>query len=130
MKTINTLQDLVGMVGQPVATSDWILVTQEAVNQFAEATGDHQWIHVDVERAKAGPFGGWSGGWIKSERKSGMSRSWLSKNIESAAVNSAFVGMAKQVQDGLEQATAGTRASDSTESSKNGYGLVGQCWPP
>ena len=57
MKTINNLQDLVGMVGQPVATSDWILVTQEAVNQFAEATGDHQWIHVDVERAKAGPFG-------------------------------------------------------------------------
>ncbi len=45
------------MVGQHVATSDWILVTQEAVNQFAQATGDHQWIHVDVERAKAGPFG-------------------------------------------------------------------------
>ena len=57
MKTINNLQDLLGLVGQPVATSDWILVTQEAVNQFAEATGDHQWIHVDVERAKAGPFG-------------------------------------------------------------------------
>lgn len=57
MKTINHLQELVGMVGQPVATSDWILVTQEAVNQFAQATGDHQWIHVDVERAKAGPFG-------------------------------------------------------------------------
>ena len=57
MKNINHLQELLGMVGQPVATSDWILVTQEAVNQFAEATGDHQWIHVDVERAKAGPFG-------------------------------------------------------------------------
>jgi hypothetical protein len=57
MKTINTLQELVGLVGQSVATSDWILVTQEAVNQFAQATGDHQWIHVDVERAKAGPFG-------------------------------------------------------------------------
>ena len=37
--------------------SDWITVTQEQVNLFAEATGDHQWIHVDVERAKAGPFG-------------------------------------------------------------------------
>ena len=37
--------------------SDWITVTQEQVDQFAEATGDHQWIHVDVERAKAGPFG-------------------------------------------------------------------------
>lgn len=57
MKTINTLQELAAMVGQVVATSDWITVTQEAVNQFAEATGDHQWIHVDVERAKAGPFG-------------------------------------------------------------------------
>ena len=45
------------MVGQEVAVSDWITITQEQVNQFAEATGDHQWIHVDVERAKAGPFG-------------------------------------------------------------------------
>ncbi|MDE1898143.1 MAG: MaoC family dehydratase, partial [Xanthomonadaceae bacterium] len=35
----------------------WITITQQQVNQFAEATGDHQWIHVDVERAKAGPFG-------------------------------------------------------------------------
>ena len=37
--------------------SDWITVTQEQIDLFAEATGDHQWIHVDVERAKAGPFG-------------------------------------------------------------------------
>ena len=37
--------------------SDWITITQEQVNLFAQATGDHQWIHVDVERAKAGPFG-------------------------------------------------------------------------
>jgi len=40
-----------------VAVSDWLTITQEQVNLFAEATGDHQWIHVDVERAKAGPFG-------------------------------------------------------------------------
>ena len=46
------------VVGQEVAVSDWITITQEQVNQFAQATGDHQWIHVDVERAKAGPFGG------------------------------------------------------------------------
>jgi acyl dehydratase len=45
-------------VGQEVATSDWLTITQEQVNQFAQATGDHQWIHVDVEKAKAGPFGG------------------------------------------------------------------------
>src|ERR1044072_760065 len=57
-KTFQTLQDLAACVGQEVAVSDWITVTQEQVNQFAEATGDFQWIHVDVERAKAGPFGG------------------------------------------------------------------------
>ena len=45
------LKDLAGMVGQEVGLSDWLEVTQERVNQFAEATGDHQWIHVDVERA-------------------------------------------------------------------------------
>jgi acyl dehydratase len=58
MKTFQTLQDLAACVGQEVAVSDWITVTQEQVNLFAEATGDHQWIHVDVERAKGGPFGG------------------------------------------------------------------------
>jgi acyl dehydratase len=57
-KTFQTLQDLAACVGQEVAVSDWIAVTQAQVNQFAEATGDHQWIHVDVERANAGPFGG------------------------------------------------------------------------
>ncbi|MEJ8824661.1 MaoC family dehydratase [Variovorax humicola] len=58
MKTYQTLQDLAACVGQEVATTDWMTITQEQVNQFAEATGDHQWIHVDVERAKTGPFGG------------------------------------------------------------------------
>jgi acyl dehydratase len=57
MRTLQTLAELPALVGQDVATSDWITITQEQVNQFAEATGDHQWIHVDVERAKAGPFG-------------------------------------------------------------------------
>jgi len=56
-KTFQTLQDLAACVGQEVAVSDWITITQQQVNQFAEATGDHQWIHVDVEKAKAGPFG-------------------------------------------------------------------------
>ena len=58
MRTIASLADLPALVGQEVATSDWITVTQEQVNLFADATGDHQWIHVDVEKAKAGPFGG------------------------------------------------------------------------
>lgn len=57
MKTFQTLQELAACVGQEVAVSDWVDITQAQVNQFAEATGDHQWIHVDVERAKAGPFG-------------------------------------------------------------------------
>jgi len=58
MKTFQTLSDLAACVGQEVAISDWVTITQEQVNQFAEATGDHQWIHIDVERAKQGPFGG------------------------------------------------------------------------
>lgn len=57
MKTFETLADLAACVGQEVATSDWVAITQEQVDLFAQATGDHQWIHVDVERAAQGPFG-------------------------------------------------------------------------
>jgi acyl dehydratase len=57
MKTFDTLQDLADCVGQEVATSDWVEITQDRINQFAQATGDHQWIHVDLERASQGPFG-------------------------------------------------------------------------
>ena len=57
MKTFQTLSDLAACVGQEVAVSDWITITQAQVNLFAEATGDHQWIHVDAEKAAAGPFG-------------------------------------------------------------------------
>ena len=57
MKTFRNLAELPALVGQEVAVSDWLTITQEQVNLFAQATGDHQWIHVDVERAKAGPFG-------------------------------------------------------------------------
>jgi acyl dehydratase len=46
------LKDLDGLVGQEIGVSDWLEITQERVNAFADATGDHQWIHVDVERAK------------------------------------------------------------------------------
>jgi acyl dehydratase len=49
---------LKALVGQHLGYTDWMEVTQERVNLFAEATGDHQWIHVDEERAKNGPFGG------------------------------------------------------------------------
>ena len=56
--TVNGLEGLREQIGKPLEPSEWHRVTQEQVNQFAEATGDHQWIHVDVEKAKAGPFGG------------------------------------------------------------------------
>jgi acyl dehydratase len=55
---INGLDDLNARVGQHLGYSDYVEITQDQVNTFAEATGDHQWIHVDVERAKQGPFGG------------------------------------------------------------------------
>ena len=58
MKTFQTLSEVASLAGQEVAVSDWITITQQQVNLFAEATGDHQWIHVDVEKARAGPFGG------------------------------------------------------------------------
>jgi acyl dehydratase len=45
------LSELAGLVGKETGVSDWLQITQERVNQFADATGDHQWIHVDVERA-------------------------------------------------------------------------------
>ncbi|MCW7538791.1 MaoC family dehydratase [Aquabacterium sp. A7-Y] len=57
MKTFEHLHDLASQVGASLGTSDWISVEQSRIDQFAEATGDHQWIHVDAERAKAGPFG-------------------------------------------------------------------------
>ena len=58
MKTFETLAELSSLVGQEVAMSEWLTITQEQINLFAQATGDHQWIHVDEERARAGPFGG------------------------------------------------------------------------
>ncbi|MBI3367320.1 MAG: MaoC family dehydratase [Burkholderiales bacterium] len=53
-----TLASLADKVGQHLATGDWITVDQKRIDQFAEATGDHQWIHIDPVRAAAGPFGG------------------------------------------------------------------------
>jgi acyl dehydratase len=58
MKTITGLEELKQAEGQVLGTSDWYEVTQADVDAFADVTGDHQWIHVDVERAKETPFGG------------------------------------------------------------------------
>ena len=56
MRRFEHLADLQPLVGQEVAVSDWITIDQARIDRFAEATGDHQWIHVDPVRAAAGPF--------------------------------------------------------------------------
>ena len=58
MRTFTSFDELTAAVGEDLGTSDWLVIEQERVDRFAEATGDHQWIHVDVERAASGPFGG------------------------------------------------------------------------
>ena len=58
MRTISGLAELKQAEGEHLGTSDWHEVTQKAIDHFADVTGDHQWIHVDVERAKETPFGG------------------------------------------------------------------------
>ena len=55
--TIESPGALLGKEGLKIGPSDWMEITQERINTFAEATGDHQWIHVDEERSKSGPFG-------------------------------------------------------------------------
>lgn len=57
-KIFDNPRDLIGQEGTQLGPTDWLTIDQDRVNGFAEVTGDHQWIHVDVERAKAGPFGG------------------------------------------------------------------------
>ena len=57
MRSFETIAELKDLLGQEIGVSDWITVTQERIQLFADATNDHQWIHVDAERAKAGPFG-------------------------------------------------------------------------
>ncbi|MFE1953235.1 MaoC family dehydratase [Streptomyces sp. NPDC059524] len=56
-RVFKSADELKGAVGEQLGYSDWAEITQERINQFADATGDHQWIHVDPERAKDGPFG-------------------------------------------------------------------------
>jgi acyl dehydratase len=58
MSTTTTIDGLTGMAGQELGVSNWLEVTQKRVDTFADATDDHQWIHVDPVRAAAGPFGG------------------------------------------------------------------------
>jgi acyl dehydratase len=55
---VETLDDLTPLIGQSLGSSSWVDVDQHCINTFADATGDHQWIHTDHQRAKDGPFGG------------------------------------------------------------------------
>ena len=57
MRVFESLDEFKAAKGEVLGPSDWVTITQEQINGFADATGDHQWIHVDIERAKAGPFG-------------------------------------------------------------------------
>jgi acyl dehydratase len=57
MKTLQGIEGVKSMSGKEWGQSDWLQVTQDRIDQFADATNDHQWIHVDAERAKKGPFG-------------------------------------------------------------------------
>ena len=58
MRVFKTPHELIDCVGEELGETDWLEIDQARVNLFADATGDHQWIHVDVEKAKQGPFGG------------------------------------------------------------------------
>ena len=58
MRTFASLAEFVAAKGESLGVSEWHAITQDQVNAFADATGDHQWIHVDVDRAAGGPFGG------------------------------------------------------------------------
>ncbi len=58
MRVFSSKEELLAAEGEELGYSDWLTISQEQVNQFADATLDHQWIHVDVERAEQGPFGG------------------------------------------------------------------------
>ena len=55
--TVNGLEEIKALAGRDLGPGEWLEITQERVNAFADATDDHQWIHVDPERAKDGPFG-------------------------------------------------------------------------
>ena len=56
-RTFNSVDEMTAAIGEDLGYGDWLEITQERIDAFADATGDHQWIHVDPERAKDGPFG-------------------------------------------------------------------------
>jgi acyl dehydratase len=83
-----THAQLPSMVGQELALSDWLEVTQDRIDRFADATDDHQWIHVDVGRAKAGPFGATiAHGYLTLSLVAGFSQRNLCFDDETMSIN-------------------------------------------
>ncbi|HNA98084.1 MAG TPA: MaoC family dehydratase [Marmoricola sp.] len=88
MRKFTTFAELESAAGQEIGTSDWVEITQQQVNTFAEATGDHQWIHVDVERARSGPFGGTiAHGYLTLAMIPGLSDSVMALDTPGARLN-------------------------------------------
>lgn len=58
MRVLNDADEVAAAAGEDLGVSEWVEISQERIDAFADATGDHQWIHVDVDRAADGPFGG------------------------------------------------------------------------
>lgn len=87
-RTITSAEDLDSVVGQPLDPGDWLEIDQERVNTFADATGDHQWIHVDAERAAAGPYGATiAHGFLTLSLIPALGQSALSLDFGSAKIN-------------------------------------------
>ncbi|WP_109478182.1 MaoC family dehydratase [Paraburkholderia sp. C35] len=93
MNSYSSLGELKSLVGTVIGVSEWTLVDQERIQQFADATGDHQWIHLDVERAKQGPFG------------TTIAHGFLTVSLVPAMMESAFKieGIATAVNYGLNR---------------------------
>jgi acyl dehydratase len=83
-----THAELPGLVGQELVVTDWLEVTQERIDTFADATDDHQWIHVDAERAKKGPFGATiAHGYLTLSLVAGFSQRNLAIDDEAMSIN-------------------------------------------
>lgn len=82
-RTIATIGELKTLKGQALGNGAWLQITQERVNAFAEVTGDHQWIHIDAERAAASPFGGTiAHGYLTLSIQSLLNRDWEGARID------------------------------------------------
>jgi len=88
MRKFTTFESLEAAAGEEIGTSDWTEITQDQVDTFAAATGDHQWIHTDVEKAKDGPFGGTiAHGYLTLSMIPGLSDSVMALETPGARLN-------------------------------------------